>query len=301
MDEKMLTGRVAMANNVEIYYQFYQPENAKALVVIMPGRAESCFKYAELCYEMQKNGFAILLFDHQGQGLSTRRCLNPQIGFVDQFEDYIQDAIQLIGTVQTEQSITNLPIYLLAHSMGGAIGSCVMIEKPALFEKAVLMAPMYGISAPIPVWLAKKLVSIGLKRQLNKQLDADYFWGQQNYIPVEFSKNHLTHSQQRYQYFVETHSQNAKLQLGGVSFQWLQQAFRMMEYIKVNLDRIQTPSKIFLATQDTVVNSDEIKKLANRVKNAQLIEVQGAKHEILFETDDLRHFALRQIFDFFEL
>jgi lysophospholipase len=49
-----------------------------------------------------------------------------------------------------------------------------------------------------------------------------------------------------------------------------------------------TPMLIVAAGADQVTDTDAAKRLASRVKAAQIVVIDGAQHEILIERDDLR-------------
>ena len=66
------------------------PEHTKAIVVVN-GRIECTWKYQELFYDLFQQGYDIYSFDHRGQGLSDRLIEDQQMGYVEDFEDYVQD------------------------------------------------------------------------------------------------------------------------------------------------------------------------------------------------------------------
>ncbi len=69
----------------------------KATVVVVNGRTESYLKYQELAYELTQQGYQVLMFDHRGQGLSTRLTDNPHKGHIEDFQQYVDDMHQLIS------------------------------------------------------------------------------------------------------------------------------------------------------------------------------------------------------------
>jgi len=48
------------------------------------------------------------------------------------------------------------------------------------------------------------------------------------------------------------------------------------------------PMLVAIASEETIVKKSAQRKLGNRLKSAKIINVQGAGHEILMETDERR-------------
>eukprot|EP01038_Epipyxis_sp_PR26KG_P014883 gene14883-20015_t len=126
---------------------FVQPNNTstsknggKANVIFITGMGESFIKYSETIQYLYERGFNVFTYDHQSQGLSGRWLAETQSVWVHSFEDYIDDFVYFVTTVSKE--IPNLPVYLVAHSMGGLIGSMAMSRLPTLISRAILLAPM---------------------------------------------------------------------------------------------------------------------------------------------------------------
>ena len=108
---------------------------ASASVVISSGRIESLVKYKELVYELYQNGYSVFIHDHRGQGMSGRLALNLQIGYVSDFDDYLQDLNIFVEQVVKPNSVAQLK--LLCHSMGSAIGALYCLAHPEDFEQVV--------------------------------------------------------------------------------------------------------------------------------------------------------------------
>ena len=69
--------------------------------------------------------------------------------WINSFEDYVDDFVYFVTNISkiSSQSSSSsqhhqLPVYLLAHSMGGLIGSIAMSRYPSLINRAILCAPM---------------------------------------------------------------------------------------------------------------------------------------------------------------
>lgn len=303
VDTQVEQGQWERTDGKFLHYRYVLNPEAKAWIVIMQGRAESAAKYTELMEELYQNAYSVFTFDHIGQGQSSRLTENPQHGYINDFDDYVLDANDLVTKViqalRMQHKQANTPQYLLAHSMGGAIATMFLHRYPNVFDKAVLCSPMYKIQSPIPEAAARHLVSAGAQMQQILGIQSGYFLGQDDFETVDFSDNKLTSCQVRYEWFRGYYHDNIEQRLGGVTFQWLAAALSAMEYIEQNAKEIVTPILGFRAMADEIVDNPEIEKIFTDFSHAHLVDIEGAKHEILFEKDKLRHEALKQILAFF--
>lgn len=128
---------------------FHHPR-PKALVVLVTGWSESFLKYSDLIRSLYERGFSIFTYDHQSQGLSGRWLAEQQSTWVHSFDDYVDDFIYFVTTIVAVESII-LPVYAIAHSMGGLIASIAMSRLPTLITRCVLTSPMFRSKAGMKV------------------------------------------------------------------------------------------------------------------------------------------------------
>jgi lysophospholipase len=302
ISEQLIVGYYQRADGASLHYRYVINSEAKAWIVIAQGRAESVVKYAEVIDELYRNGFSVFAFDYIGQGQSSRLTVNPMQGFIEDFNDYVSDSAALIDEVmlplKQQHKQQNLPQHLLCHSMGSAIGSLFLIKHPSVFSKAILLAPMYGIKSPLPAFIAKGLVDIGASIHRFLGIRSGYFLGQGDFQKVSFAQNKLTSSEARYHWFQQYYSDNIDARLGGVTFQWLAAALRAMDSIERDAHTIDARVLIIKAAADDIVDNQAIDRVYAKIPHAQLVEISGAKHEILFERDCYRSVAVRRILQF---
>jgi len=105
--------------DVQIYYRTFEQKNSDKAILISSGRTEAAIKYKELIFDLFKNGYSIYIHDHRGQGLSGRMTENPEMGYIDTFQFYIDDMKYFYDHFLTPKSYKKT--YLLAHSMGGLL------------------------------------------------------------------------------------------------------------------------------------------------------------------------------------
>jgi lysophospholipase len=303
--EKVSTGVWKQTSGVDIFYGFVAHEQASQCVVISSGRSESVIKYAEFIHELYQNGYSVFIIDHQGQGQSSRLLNNPHIGYVNTFDDYVEDLKSLINNVLNPFLIDNqqasLPKTLLCHSMGGAIGALYVQKYPLDFSRLILCSPMLGILMPLPLCLTKAIVKVLVTFQTRLKLPARYFWGQANYQSYPFHNNSITNSETRYRVYREMMANYPQNQLGGISPQWLLQAINGMSLAMARANKITLPTLVFQAAEDRIVDNEKITQFVKELPHAELIIVPNAKHELLFEKNEPRTLVVTKILDFLSL
>lgn len=290
-------GTIEGQEGKKLYWvSFTRPENTKAIVVVN-GRIESVCKYQELFYDLFQQGYDIYSYDHRGQGLSDRSTPDPHVGYVEHFDYYIKDLHHILKHFDLS-SYQNK--FLIAHSMGGAIGTRYLQTHPQHeFDRVVLSAPMVGIHMPWYLrWLSRPLT-----RWMAFRNPLSYLPGKKGYYVKPFSVNELTHSPIRYQWFRELYDSIPGIQLGGPSSHWVNQSLTSARLCHQQANKIDIPVLLLQATEDVVVDNAAqyrfVKKINQHAPNlAQLVEIKGARHEIFFETDALRNQALTATLEF---
>ena len=295
-DSQVHTHHFIGSNNIAIACAWTIPQNAHTAVVVLNGRAETFLKYQEVIYDLFQNGFAVFTLDHRGQGISGRMLSNFEQGYIEHFDEYVVDIMRFIDIYVKPN--WDGPLALLCHSMGGAIGTLTLAKSPHLFHKAILCSPMFGIKPALPNWLAKALLHVGQCKTKLKGKQADYFFGQTNYIAHPFILNSLTHCEVRYQRMLKLYADNRKLRIGGVTTQWLSAAVDAMNRIENIACDVATPMLIFGSGNDRIIDNKRQAKVAKQFANASYTVVEGAHHELLFELDEHRNDVLHKSMQF---
>jgi lysophospholipase len=305
-------------DGVQIRARYWLPTTAKASLVLIPGRIEAAHKYQELIYDLCQSGYQVFAIEHRGQGDGIRLTTDPMLGYVADFDDYVHDLALVMQQLVTLHA--KGPLLLLAHSMGGAVLSRYL-QSAAMAQHrkqhrtlytdvaAIFCAPMWGIvTSPLPARIAA--IIAGVMRKVNQwQGGPRYVPGQGPYQANDFDSNHLTHSAVRYRLFRELYQQHPKYQLGGVSWHWLATALGVCRQLRHSAAP-DLPMLFLQAEHDTVVDNQAQRRLwqrwmadssaqhsTQRVKHAAW-QIQGARHEILFETDPIRGQAFAYINQF---
>ena len=275
----------------KLFYAYHLPYQADFALVISSGRIEAAQKYQELLWEFARNNIAVFIVDHQGQGRSYRHLEDSHKGYVGHFDDYSQDLAQFVNEV-VERHWQGKKI-LLGHSMGGAIALDYLCHHRHSFSGAFLSAPMLQLdTGNIKAWQARlwawlmTLVGQGGR----------YVPGHGPYRNIPFAENELTHSEARYTRFRQLYEQHSDMQLGGVTYAWLNAAFAAIKKLRT----CQCPVPLFVAAAqcDTVVDPSPYNDFIHGQHQAVLKTYQGAKHELLCEHDTVRKPLIRDLLTF---
>lgn len=269
----------------QIHYEKYLLDGAEGNVVLVHGFTESAEKFREMSYNFLQMNFNVFVIDNRGHGLSYRKHPeNPETVCVDKFEHYVEDLKRFIEKV-VKPAGQGLPLYLYAHSMGGAIGVQFLQTYPGVFTKAVLSAPMIEPrSAPLNVGLT--LAIMRLFCLVGKKDDMVFI--HKGFDPERtYERSHDT-SKARFDYYMAKRKANRNLQTAGASCAWVREA---MKVTKKNLNpkrnaNIKIPVLLCQPEEDTSVVSEKENVFISQIPNGRLVQFKNCKHEIYASVDD---------------
>ncbi|MCA0399265.1 MAG: alpha/beta hydrolase [Proteobacteria bacterium] len=287
LPDGMIAARLETADGVSIRAAFLAPSegSAKGTVIFIQGRGEFIEKYGEIYAELHRRGFGVVTFDLRGQGGSARQLGNPRKGHVEDFEDYLIDLAAVIEA--TRQRALPEPFGLLAHSTGGAVGLLALERGDFPFRRAVFSSPLVGLpglaGSTGARLLARVLASLGLSGLFVPG------GGRRSILEKPFEENPLTHDAHRFALAGAWLKTEPALGVGDPTIGWVDAAFEAMNRF-ADPDfgaRNETPLLILTAGDDTVVDKNAAAALASRMRAASAIELRGAHHEIMIETNQI--------------
>ncbi|HEY3696154.1 alpha/beta hydrolase [Phenylobacterium sp.] len=258
---------------------------ARGSVVLSGGRTEPIEKYFEVVGELLARGFVVLAHDWRGQGLSQRYLPDRLRGHADGHQTFLSDFHALLAAFGDRLPE---PWIALGHSMGGCLTLLAVAQGEApRFAAAVLSAPMLGLKLPMPPGVAGGLAR--LFRAIGR--GSGYTLRQQG-RPFDdtFEGNLLTHDERRFRRYRRQVEACPELALGGVTWGWLDFAFRAMaEFARAErLRAITLPVLMLIAEADRIIDTEAQRAVATRLPDVRVVVVPDARHEILMETDDRR-------------
>lgn len=121
----------------------WSPSRPRGAVVLVHGLAEHSGRYRPLVERLVGMGLAVHALDHRGHGRSAGA--RAQIGH---FAWLVADVLARVDEARTRHP--GQPIFLLGHSMGGAVALACALERPAGIDGLVLSAPAIGASPDVP-------------------------------------------------------------------------------------------------------------------------------------------------------
>lgn len=253
-------------------------EKARGTAIVCPGRTEFIEKYFEVARDLQAKGFAVLILDWPGQGLSERLLDNPAKGHIDRFETFMG---ALRNGLDALTGDLPRPYVSVAHSMGGAIALAAITQKLVKVEAAAFSAPMWGL--PLN-FVARYL--IWAMRAMGRSGD----FAQQPGPAEKFETNIVTHDRKRWQIQRDLIDAAPELELGPVTWGWLGASLDILKQTTkpALLKGVDTPVFVASAGEEKLVDNKAHQRVASHLPDCNHITIDGAMHEILMETDAKR-------------
>lgn len=176
-------------DDCELYFQSWTPAKPIATLVITHGLGEHTDCYQRLVDGLSDQNIQFIAWDMRGHGRSEGKR-----GVVKRFSDFTSDLVLLIDYIRKE--ISEKPIILAGHSMGGLVTLNTIIRNPELsIACAFLSSPLMGVQVDVPEikkigakYMAEYLPSLTMWNEIHdKDLTHD------KKILLEFTKDPLRH------------------------------------------------------------------------------------------------------------
>ncbi|QGZ61987.1 alpha/beta hydrolase [Paraburkholderia acidisoli] len=124
----------------------------RAAIALLHGLAEHAARYAALAARLRAAGIDVYAIDLRGHGHAPGRR-----AWVTRFDDYLDDAAALIDHASAECAPRATPLFLMGHSMGGAIAALYAVERlprtrvplAGLLLSSAALAP----GRDVPAWM----------------------------------------------------------------------------------------------------------------------------------------------------
>lgn len=255
---------------------------AQGTVVLLNGRTEFIEKYFDVIADLQQRSYNVVTLDWRGQGLSDRSGGKPEIGHVNDFDDYVHDLECVLKETPTYFA---RPFIGLAHSMGGAILLRALQLRAIDVQACVFSAPMWGLLnipdwAP-PVLRAAKVFGLGHLPVPG----ASRAWA-----PERFEDNVLTHDWRRHAKTQKLLEIAPDLRLAAPSIGWVVAAMDLCEKLHRSggLGHVKIPILVASAAEEALVDNRAHEEFAHSLARAVHVTIPDARHELMMERDPAR-------------
>ena len=122
-------------DGLTLHQQSWRGSTPKAAIVLVHGYAEHSGRYEHMAQRFTDAGYDVYTFDLRGHGRSEG---TPRV--------YVRDMAEHTGDVErfltwVRERTSGLPLFLLGHSMGGAISARLLVDGDHDLNGAILSAP----------------------------------------------------------------------------------------------------------------------------------------------------------------
>jgi acylglycerol lipase len=136
------TGFFVGTGGVKLFEQSWHPAApARAVVVIHHGLKSHSDDYGEFARRLVALGYSVYAYDMRGHGRSEGMRAS-----LDDFEDLIDDLSTFMGRVRAREP--GRPVFLVGHSVGGAVVTLFTLARRPALAGLVLLAPALRVDRP---------------------------------------------------------------------------------------------------------------------------------------------------------
>lgn len=133
-------------NGLDLHAQAWVPQaSPRAVIVLAHGLGEHSDRYQYVAARLVSAGYAVYAVDHRGHGRSPGPRAN-----IERFEYVVADFCTFVG--RTGRQYPETGMFLLGHSMGGAIAFASALRLQERLHGLALSAPALAVGAQVPAW-----------------------------------------------------------------------------------------------------------------------------------------------------
>ena len=279
-------GAIKVSDGSILKWQKTFSTDSKKVLILLGGHTESYLKYAEFLYDLREMGLTIYALDQRGQGFSSRMLPDREKDYVDDHDRYVTDLEQFMANVVHPE--TDSKVFLLGHSLGGAVAAAYAEKHPNQLSGLILSSPYLGSKAGrLAMFILHAFDFFGMGKE--------YVPGGGPFSIVPFEKNKETHSRIRYERKMQDYVDAPAIRLGYPTNHWMVQLQAMGKEISKNAKTITSPVLVLQAEEDEIADRAVQNEFCARAQNCEKLILPGAFHEVLIETDAIRDVALGKI------
>ena len=274
-------GTLESFDGTRLRYYYACPENPKGCVTIVHGMAEFFGKYREYTWYLYQTGYMFYFMEQRGHGYSEGKVEEHDIIYIDSYDTYVEDLHCFTENV-VSKAAGELPMLLIAHSMGGCIGTLFLEKYPDVFKAAILSSPMLKMKGanypPIVQALLSAYVAVTGKQ---KTLAPN----QKHFDPYTKLEVSSAVSAPRFEYQLQQRRNNENYQTTGATFGWALASLKATGKVVKNAGKISIPVTVMTAGQDHLIDPAGYEAFKKVRPDAVFHHYENARHEI-FNADE---------------
>lgn len=290
-------GCFATKDGAKLYYEYFLARESIGSVVFVHGLSEFTKKYYELAHYFLSQGYNVFLYDQRGHGKSHRDTARPELIHINSFRQLVQDLDTYIETIVRPAAAQ--PLYLYAHSMGGAVGMLYLAKHGSKVKKAVLTSPMLMPRMDdLPAWpflISTTVCRLFRTSRAKFVLSKEYQVGKP-YVPIPGD------SPSRVKYCLAFRDAEPCYRSTPMTLGCIQQTttirFRLLS--KKVTRAIHTPTLMLCAGNDTLVRTKYQTKFAKRCPSCTYEVLSGANHALQTDCDQILEKTLKRVLAFLQ-
>lgn len=255
-------GRFIGTGGVEIFWRSWLPDTIRGVVLVAHGLGEHSNRYAHLAARLCERDLAAYALDHRGHGLSGGKK-----GHVIRFNDYLADLDAFRR--QVEERYSDLPRFLLGHSMGGLIAASYAEAQGAGLSGLVLSSAALRVDVDAPA------IKLALGRLFSKILPGIT-------MSNELDPNMISHDREVVKAYIDD-----PLVHDRVSARWFTEFTAAIEAVQLRAHEISIPVLVMQSGDDALVAPRGAQEFFDRltVEDKALKYWEGFYHEMFNEVD----------------
>ena len=250
-------------NGHELRERCWLPKGeTRGVVILVHGLKDHSARYDHAGSWLAERGYAVYALDLRGHGESEGERF-----FVNAFDEYVEDLVVFLDLVRDREE--GKPLFLLGHSMGGAVASLLVLKRKPKLSGLILTAPALeptGNVSPLLIRLSAVISRFLPKAPVTK-------------VDIK-SLSHLPEIVEAARKDPLSNERPAPARTG-------YEILRAMGRIRERASEISVPLLVMHGTEDHLTNPDGsealFKKAGSTDKTIKLYE--GLYHEILNEPE----------------
>lgn len=247
----------------KLFHRCWVGDEVNTLVVGIHGFVEHSGRYLHVGNEFASNNYTFCMHDLRGHGRSVER--KEDLGFINSFNDFIEDLNYYINHLKRELNPKNIVVF--GHSMGGLIALyCTALRKVRIDAVITSGAATLLRTSTSQVILLKLMNLINPRARIKLPLNPQY----------------LSHREDVVNAYV-----NDPLVIKNPTVRLVYELVRASKEFWRYVDRIETPILLLHGSEDKIVPPEASRKVFElvkcKIKNIKIYD--GLYHEILNEVN----------------